>query len=1429
MDTVDPSHQPSQEFVSLLKKSTHSEPGTSGGGGNGGGDGGVRRPSGGPSGSRPAAAGQYDASAEKFGSGVSWAMSHVFREILQEADFWHSDGCQVRPRSILVIDNLELIGGHLFSGEMLRPAGISSECVLNDFLRYRSDQVIDECKILWDAAKPSPLPCTRYVMKGIVTFPNDASCDFEVDCQTIPLPLLQNGDMPIRVVEMFAGACGGWKTALNFLHQHAGIESHTLALELDLNAAYAYAVGFGIPLVNGMSRVDPDLASKHKHLIVHTDITGEHWLEIASAWKPDLVVSSAPCQPWSSAGSASGMLSEMGQVLFKALVACKLLRPKVIALEQVSAFMVHEHFRFLVQILRWAGYNLHHSHVLDASDILPIARARWLAYALRVEDPVVQPTPFKGWIPTKCAVPGTWDVLLPSEWLNDPRLFPDSEVLALSARHDLLPPAKRRMVSQPQGLVNGLIPDGSVWTFDGFEICQLTDEHDLTTTIPATVPFSPFQIMNLCVSGQTFTFHVQHGIQAEHILEFWCNDFMFLPLDDDSHAVPTLVPRDGHDPCLGRSLDLAAILCDAGFFLVQRLPEVLTWFQSHFGGHLLDFQGTTVMHPALHDHPFTCGLGLAKVKEYRHSIAKYLLAVLQCSCRVDISPSLFKMMIDVTGTVAQTVTVIGFWQHLLDAMDLGKLGYSSRIQCTHVGTKLLLEPIDTTCPIPVNLLRFVMISRAFHVVLNKLNSPQGLPVKVKHFSKQVWFGRLPANMSFATLKQLSHAVSWVLHGDVPFRIVAKGRQPSDETCLEQVWDSATSHLTVHFVLSLHGGGSETGTKQGYRTQIKNAFASTLLDEGYDLSWTSNTVEQVMTKVGTRDLSQLLHQNPAGRLTFALDIIRKCDLTIPKIAPSRSSQTAASAKRKKQVVMPNPENYKAIEGVLLNESGSNANHLTQFGGHLNGYYMCTPQAALPWLRQGELLSKDELALVIFGDLPVDTQLKHAHVTLPCIDEKGRNVLVACVMVQCDEKQMKLQQGDGHNIAADGTILVAVTWWKHEWADSWNNICQNPYKCLRAFPGVEDILISVWGKSCRNGKLQTTANDATSVQVHCLLKEDAFAPFLKLSGFNSLWLTPKTKDGKPHPGWKMLWLDGSFDLQSATVQAAKLADSAGLVKQNGRYAIRVPKASFEDSWKVVYPQTAVPTDVDTSRIYKIESLPYGVTNKMLLEWAAHVNWTLKPLRAMGPKAWLVGCSSEPPAGPLHFNASPLLVREVRGKFQHTSHPIVAGPKPAQTSEKSMDFAKMSNAQLIGDPWASYSGPKPNPGPSTTVSGHANPANANPTMGPTEQKFAQQADRLTKLEAVVKTIQEGQTSQSEALEKMKHENADRDKAIRSHLDERLKSVQADLTQSFSTALNQQTANFESNMAEIKALLQKKPEKPKRKVRSQNEDGEDQDMSGS
>eukprot|EP00435_Cladocopium_sp_Y103_P049525 s1111_g15.t1 len=1434
---------------------------------------------------------------------------------------------------------------------------ISSSCVCSDFLKFESDGMPVEMTLVWDAAKSPPMPNTKYILHRIDCLPDNILMDFHVDAETLVLPLLHDDQPVIRVIEMFSGGVGGWYAACSHIHDTYGATFATLALEHDIEAALAFSISHDTPIVNGWKPVSPDLASVYQNLLVHTDISGDNWIELASAWKADAVLISSPCQPWSTAGSSAGLASEQGQLLLRAIAICKLLRPRLIGIEQVSGFSSHEHFRLIIQSLRWAGYALHHAQTIDAADVLPISRARWIAIAIRVNDSETIARPFQSWKPNKGCTPKTWGAIVPDDLLED-SLFPSQEVLHLSARHELLPPAKRRMISKEQvlqsrctdgsvkvqtlmasygtqhcfsiawleergllnhfvlhptkgprywhpielwlmhgvknkqmllhpfekafkhlgnqicvphalvGIVNmlnclkkgpgilqvdeviaqfldsritaasvhtcrtgqgivvagqavelspvqhfhvqnfhqdlveGSIPHGHVWTIDGLQ--EISTEH-----VPPTIPFPTFEKTQLCISGLTYEIWIQHGIPQDQILSIWDHSFMMLPCHTpagDQERI--LVPCDKTIE-ENKTTKVQFIRLQQATYVVLPTPEVFAWFSEQSNGLFRDEANRDITqggHPSFPDPNSIacCGFKLSQPGKLACSVAKFFHANRQCQFESIAVQSRFHVTLLIRGPPEFSELIAHFWHSLLTVTDLAYLGLHSSMSHTQGTWRLMWEVNNMTCPWPVHALKRLIIIRAFQAILYTLQSPDGIPAKIKLFGHSSWEGLLPATISIATLQQALHSVTWITFQELQFRVICQGRQQLPEFTVAEAASRSTRGLAIfHFVLQMHGGGYENGTKAGHRTQIKNALAATLLEQGHDLTWTSKSVDQVMQQAGQKELSKILSTDQSRRFKLACDFLTACNIPLPKINPGKSSQAAAAAKKKKIEVLPDPRNYRALDGMLKNEDGTNTAHLPTFGGQMQGYHMCTPPTAIPWMKQGEILSKDELILLVFGDMPMPIPLPHERITLPCTDEQGRSVLVACTMIQCGDKKVTVQKGDGHSINADDTILTSVTWWKEDWPTKWDEICQNPYKSLRNFPGVSEILVSVWGKSYRNGKSATTPNAATSIQVHCLMKEDKFAAFLKLSGYNALWLCPKTKEGRPHDKWRIIWLDAKADLQQATVLAAKLPDAAGLIKQQGRLALRIPKNVFADSWKIINPTTPMPSDVETTRIFKIENLPFGVTKSMVDEWALHHSWKIRPLRAMGPRAWVIGTSDEPPPGPLLFNGNPILVRELQNRTQPQSTIIIAGPKPLADQVPRQSTAI---GPLMQDPWASYTGPKPH---APAMPAQAN--NAAPNVGPTEQQFAQQAERLTKLEDAVQQMQLGAANQTASIENLQLENHKRDIAIRSHIDERMNAMKQEMSLSFAEAIKQQSQQFNSNLDEIKNLLRNKPKRKK------------------
>lgn len=129
------------------------------------------------------------------------------------------------------------------------------------------------------------------------------------------------------------------------------------------------------------------------------DLEDEEWIHKVAPWRPELILISAPCVSWSFAGGQGGLAQSEGLLLPKSLSACKLLRPKVIGIEQVPGFLAHQDSKLIISQLNAMGYRVHHSKVLDSSDFGCALRSRFLCVAVRTHDSDIADTPFVPWKP----------------------------------------------------------------------------------------------------------------------------------------------------------------------------------------------------------------------------------------------------------------------------------------------------------------------------------------------------------------------------------------------------------------------------------------------------------------------------------------------------------------------------------------------------------------------------------------------------------------------------------------------------------------------------------------------------------------------------------------------------------------------------------------------------------------------------------------------------------------------------------------------------------------------------------------------------------------------------------------------------------------------------------------------------------------------
>ena len=135
------------------------------------------------------------------------------------------------------------------------------------------------------------------------------------------------------------------------------------------------------------------------------------------------------------------------------------------------------------------------------------------------------------------------------------------------------------------------------------------------------------------------------------------------------------------------------------------------------------------------------------------------------------------------------------------------------------------------------------------------------------------------------------------------------------------------------------------------------------------------------------------------------------------------------------------------------------------------------------------------------------------------------------------------------------------------------------------------------------------------------------------------------------------------------------------------------------------------------------------------------------------------------------------------------------------------------MASDPWGGWKG--------TSATARA-PQLAAP-VGPTEQKFSAQEQRIDRLESALQQLQDAQKQQSGAIGQLRADMQKKDEDIRKHMDERLSQVKQELGCSFTQALQTQSVNLDKSTQELKQLLLQKP----KRTRAQRAD-DDEEMEG-
>jgi DNA (cytosine-5)-methyltransferase 1 len=151
-------------------------------------------------------------------------------------------------------------------------------------------------------------------------------------------------------IDLFSGI-GAFHTALNSFGAHC-----LFASEIDKHAAKVYELNYGMKPHGDITQIDENLIPSH-----------------------DILCAGFPCQPFSIAGNKKGFEDTRGTLFFDVLRIIKKKQPKIVFLENVKNFEIHDNGRTLTIVknsLESLGYSFFYD-LLNSSDFgVPQSRKR---------------------------------------------------------------------------------------------------------------------------------------------------------------------------------------------------------------------------------------------------------------------------------------------------------------------------------------------------------------------------------------------------------------------------------------------------------------------------------------------------------------------------------------------------------------------------------------------------------------------------------------------------------------------------------------------------------------------------------------------------------------------------------------------------------------------------------------------------------------------------------------------------------------------------------------------------------------------------------------------------------------------------------------------------------------------------------------------
>ena len=783
-----------------------------------------------------------------------------------------------------------------------------------------------------------------------------------------------------------------------------------------------------------------------------------------------------------------------------------------------------------------------------------------------------------------------------------------------------------------------------------------------------------------------------------------------------------------------------------------------------------------------------------------HDIYDYIEAMSRVHYEARIPSNSDLLVLQFRGQETDLAKVLTFWQIAIDTKWIVK--HSRALIRQIVDSKcaqLIFQPRGVTFATPVSIFRYALENHLLMTLLNSLNtSDVNRSVNFKVGARNLPTCTLDADLKWETLLvALKHIYTINEFGQQPC-VIHAGKRICNGIIRDDIYEQ-DSPKKVHIMRPLMGG---TGSKVEHKQAVHAGLSSLLLEHGVNFKQVPEHITSMIQQFGIPRLTALLFsEDPDKKESTFRDLCQQAGIHLPNKAGHSSKakakfQKLGSEKTNQEMRHLDVTKYKLKEGYFLTSQGKSLPITSEFSPCIPSVTMMTAEDAKQWTSQASKLLPDELAIFIVGELDIPN-LPIKQLIAPAINTEGQQCLIAGYLLQLGDKQVTTATDEGALVQTHDVQICSFTMWKQDFTDEeWQEATKSPVrfsKKLLAKDGLEEVLRNPFGRAFRQNSKPCGPQEATSIQYHSEVKLVDLRKLLRRSGFNRLFITPKTVHGKPSDQWRVIWLPQS--IQQLEAICLGQACTAGLIRGRKSQGIRVESSHFHEMWEKFHPGTEPPKKTPQGDIYKIQPLPFGVDREVLQEWADTNSWEMHPIRPLGAKTWLVNAVNPPPREVMFFNSNPLLINKMQPKTNDTPIGLVAGPKSAN-SVLAIPQVRQPTVYRTGDPFLD---PWQSSATSSTIK---------PESGPTEKYLQQHDQQIKKLEHAVQELQTMAKDNVKQQDEKFHKIETQMQAQANHTQAVLQSFESSLAQ----AMAQQENRISSSMDELKQLLLRKDKRARK-----------------